>query len=232
MADLRELNGEELERFVEEAGGALLEAEALLVLENRFCTAAIAQRIAQDPRLTAYYAVRAALVRNRATPHAQALKFVHHLYWRDLLKMSVETTIPAVVRRAIDQQLLVRLPKVTLGEKITAARICSRELVRALMRDPSPRVFEAVLVNPRLVEPDLLHHIGAGRATPQQLSLVAANPKWGFRITVRRALVLNPETPRGVAAAQLPYLPKGELVGLLRHPQISAYVKRCIQRIV
>jgi hypothetical protein len=232
VADLRELNGEELERFVEEAGGALLEAEALLVLENRFCTAAIAQRIAQDPRLTAYYAVRAALVRNRATPHAQALKFVHHLYWRDLLKMSVETTIPAVVRRAIDQQLLVRLPKVTLGEKITAARICSRELVRALMRDPSPRVFEAVLVNPRLVEPDLLHHIGAGRATPQQLSLVAANPKWGFRITVRRALVLNPETPRGVAAAQLPYLPKGELVGLLRHPQISAYVKRCIQRIV
>ncbi len=232
MPDLRERNTEELERFVEERGGALIEEEALLVLENRFCTAAIAERIAQDPRLTAYYAVRAALVRNRATPHAHALKFVHHLYWRDLLKFSVEMTIPAVTRRAIDVQLLARLPKVTLGEKITAARICSRELVRALMLDPSPRVFEAVLVNPQLVEPDLLNHIGSGRATGLQLSLVAANPKWGFRITVRRALVLNPETPKGVAAAQLPYLPKGELVSLLRHPQISAYVKKCIQRIV
>ncbi|MCA1732537.1 MAG: hypothetical protein LC732_02935, partial [Acidobacteria bacterium] len=81
MGDLRELNAEELERFVAESGGGLLEDEALLVLENRYCTAAIAQRIAQDARLTAFYTVRAALVRNRATPHAQALKFIHHLYW-------------------------------------------------------------------------------------------------------------------------------------------------------
>ena len=49
---------------------------------------------------------------------------------------------------------------------------------------------------------------------------------------MRRALVLNSETPRGVAAAQLPYLPKGELASLLRHPRISAYVKKCIQRLV
>ncbi|HEY0590560.1 MAG TPA: hypothetical protein VGF40_02240 [Thermoanaerobaculia bacterium] len=232
MADLRELNAPELERFVEESGGGLLEDEALLVLENRFCTPAIAQRIALDPRLTSYYSVRAALVRHRATPQAHALKFIHHLYWGDLLKFSTEMTIGAPVRRAIEQQMLARLPKITLGEKITAARICSREIVRALLVDPSPRVFEALLVNPRLVEPDLLSHIGTGRATSQQLSLIAANPRWGFRLTVRRALVLNAETPKGVAAAQLPYLPKGELVAMLRHPQISAYVKMCIEKIV
>ncbi len=142
-------------------------------------------------------------------------------------------TIPAApVRRAIEQQMLVRLPKVTLGEKITAARVCSQGLVRALLVDPNARVFEALLVNPRLVEPDLMNHIGSGRATSQQLSLIAANPRWGFRMTVRRALVLNAETPKGVAAALLPYLRKGELAALLRHPQISAYVKKGIQRIV
>ena len=81
-----------------------------------------------------------------------------------------------MTRRAIDQQMLMRLPKITLGEKITAARLCSRDLVRALMLDPSPRVFEALLVNPRLVEPDLLNHIGSGRATSAQLSLIALNP--------------------------------------------------------
>lgn len=155
MPDLRELNAEDLERFVEEGGAALLEDEALLVLENRFCTPAIAQRIAQDSRLTSYYTVRAALVRHRATPQAHALKFVHHLFWADLLKFSTDTTIPPPVRRAIEQQMLVRLPKVTLGEKITAARVCSQGLVRALLVDPNARVFEALLVNPRLVEPDL-----------------------------------------------------------------------------
>jgi hypothetical protein len=232
VPDLRELNAEELERFVEESGGSLMEEEALLILENRYLTPKIVQRIAQDLRLTSYYAVRAALVRNRITPQAHALKFVHHLYWADLLKFSVQTTIPAVVRRAIDQQMLARLPKITLGEKITAARLCSRDLVRALMLDPSPRVFEALLVNPRLVEPDLLNHIGSGRATPQQLALVSSNPKWGFRISVRRALVLNAETPRGVAASQLPHLPKGDLLTLLKHPGISPYVKKCIQKVV
>ncbi len=66
--------------------------------------------------------------------------------------------------RAIEQQMLVRLPKVTLGERITGLL---QGLVRALLVDPNARVFEALLVNPRLVEPDLLNHVGSGRATSQ-----------------------------------------------------------------
>ncbi len=231
MPDLRDLNAEELQRFLDEHGSALLEDEALLILENRFCTPAIAQRIAQDQRLTAYYSVRAALVRNRATPQAHALKFVHYLYWRELLKFSTDTRISAAVRRAIDQQMLMRLPKITLGEKIAAARACSRELIRALLTDPNPRVFEALLVNPRLTEPDLVTHISSNRASGPQLAAIAASPKWSYRRAIRRALVINTDTPKAIVASQVRHLTRREMEEIAKHPQASAYVKMCIRRL-
>ncbi|MCA1733619.1 MAG: hypothetical protein LC732_08450 [Acidobacteria bacterium] len=230
--DIRDMNSAELDAFVAEHAGTLIEEEALLVLANRFCTPATAQRIASDLRLTSYYTVRAALVRSRATPLAHAQKFIHHLYWRELLKYSTETTIPAPVRRAIDNQMLVRLPKITLGEKITAARSCSRELIKAMLRDPSTRVFEALLVNPRLIESDLLTHIGSGRATPQQLGLIGSSTKWSYRYSIRLALVRNPETPRATAAGQLRFLSKGDLALLARLPTTSRYLRTCIERMM
>ena len=229
--DIRELNAEELQAFLDENGSSLLEEEALRVLANRYCTPRIALEIANDPRLTSYYTVRAELVRHRATPQSHAMKFVHHLYWRDLLKFSTETRIAAAVRRAIEQQMLVRLPALTLGEKITAARACSRELIRSFLIDPNPRVFEALLVNPRLTEDDLVAHVVAGRASAPQLIAISRSQKWSFRLPLRRALVTNPETPKSVAASQLPHLPRGDREALANHPKVSVYLKKCIERL-
>jgi hypothetical protein len=229
--DIREMNSGELDAFVAEHGQTLIEEEALAVLANRFCTPATAQRIASEQRLTSYYTVRAALVRSRSTPLAHAQKFVHHLYWRELLKFSTETTIPAPVRRAIDTQMLVRLPKITLGEKITAARVCSRELIKAMLNDPSPRVFEALMVNPRLLESDLLTHIGAGRATALQLGIIGNSPKWSYRYSIRLALVRNPETPRAVAASQLRFISKHDRAQIARLPGTSVYLRRVIEKL-
>lgn len=229
--DIREMNPEELQTFLEEHRASLLEEEALRVLANRFCTPKMALAIAHDARLTSYYSVRAALVRHRATPQAQALKFVHHLYWRDLLKFSTEMRIAAAVRRGIEQQMLVRLPQRTLGEKITAARACSRELIRAFLIDPSPRVFEALLMNPRLTEDDLVAHVVSGKATPIQLTAISRSPKWSFRLPLRRALVMNSNTPKAVAASQLPHLPKADREALAKSGRLSVYLKKCIERL-
>lgn len=229
--DLRDASPEELQAFFDEHGAALIEEEAIRLLQNRFCTTKMATAIASDERLAGYYEVRKALVRHRATPQGHAMKFVPHLYWADLLRLSIDTTIHAAIRRAIDQHLLMRLPKVTLGEKIAAARGCSREIMRALLTDPNPRVFEALLINPRLTEDDLVTHVSAGRATAQQLAAVASSPKWSFRMPLRRALVLNPDTPKAVAAAQLRFLPKADLDSLLRSSTTSTYIRRCIERL-
>src|SRR5207248_9371869 len=130
---------------------------------------AICQAIAQTQRLTAFYSVRLRLVAHKQTPLAHAVKFVHYLYWSDLVRTSVDVKVPAPVRRAIDNILVGRVDKLTLGERITSAKRCSQALIKALLFDPDPKVFAALLVNQRMREDDLLLLATSSRASSEQL---------------------------------------------------------------
>lgn len=230
-SDIRRMDAAALSDFVASHLLGLTEAEALLVLSNRNCTSQICQSIAENQKLTSYYTVRARLVSHRATPQAQALKFVRHLYWADLLRFSTNVLIPAAVRRSIDNLLAGRLGQLTLGQRISSAKSCSTELIRLIMYDHNPRVFQALLMNPRLREDDLVVLIASERASAEQLHMISADRKWTFRYSIRRSLVLNPTTPRAIAASQLRHLRPSDLKLLAKNPQTSTYLKRCIERL-
>ena len=171
------------------------------------------------------------LVAHRHTPQAHAVKLVHYLYWPDLLRLSVDVQVPPTVRRAIDTQLLMRLRKVTPGEKIAAARRCTQAVIRELLRDPDPRVFEALLVNQRLREEDLVDLARSSETKIEQLRLLAEDRRWSFRYAIRRALAGNPRTPRALAAAQLRHLSRKDLLDLYKAQETTTYVRRCIERL-
>jgi len=227
---LKRASAPELAEIFAEIAQSLTEEETLAVLENPYVTPQILSRIAQSPRLTGYYAVRRKLVAHRQTPQAHAVKLIHYLYWVDLLHLSVDVTVPAPVRRAIDTQLLLRVEKLTLGEKISSARRCSSALIKVFLYDPHPRIFEALLVNNRLREDDLLALASSDRATGEQLRMLAHDGKWSFRYAIRKALVLNPTTPRAAAASQLRFLSKRDLRQIHANPATSVYLRRCIER--
>jgi hypothetical protein len=210
---------------------ALTEDDALSIIDHPFVTSANIQKIAQDPRLSSFYSVRLGLVAHRKTPQMYAAKLVHYLHWPDLVRLSVEVTVPAPVRRAIDTQLLARVTQLTLGQRITTARRCSSALIKHFLYDPDPKVFVALLVNQRLREDDLLALIASGRATREQLSLLANDIKWSFRYALRRALVLSPTTPRAIAAAQLRHLTVADLRNIYHRAETSVYLRRCIERL-
>ncbi len=228
-AEIRLLDRRALAGYLEESLPRMGEEEALAVLANPHCTAAICRAIGHSPRLTLHYPVRLRLVGHRATPQGQALKFVNHLYWADLLRLSVTMHIAPPVRRAIDVRLATLLPALTLGERIAAAKRCSRDLIGHLLFDPEPRVFSALMINPRLVEDDLIRLISSERVLPEKLGIVAADRKWSCRYAIRMALVLNSATPRSVAAGQLRYLNRQDLSELYERPGTSTYIRRCIE---
>lgn len=210
---------------------ALSETEALAVMNNPNCTAAICQGIALTSRLTSYYSIRARLVSHKATPHTFALKFVHYLYWVDLLRFSTDVRVPGPVRRSIENQLLAKLQELALGERITAAKACSREVAKSLLFDPNPLVFASLLINPRLKEEDLLFLISSGRARPHQLTAIGSDRKWSWRYAIRRALVLSASTPRSVAASQLRFLSRRDLEAIAGRRETSVYLRRCIDQL-
>ncbi|HEX2834621.1 MAG TPA: hypothetical protein VHW00_16535 [Thermoanaerobaculia bacterium] len=230
IQELKKAKPERLEQVMEEVA-MLLEDEALAILENPYVTPRMLSQIAQSHRLAAYYNVRLKLVAHRQTPQAHAVKFVHYLYWFDLLRLSTDVRVPAPVRRAIDTQLVNRLEKLSLGERISSARRCGTTLIRAFLFDPHPRVFESLLVNPRLREDDLLLLASSDRATHEQLRMLGDDPKWSYRYAIRKALVLNAQTPRAVAASQLKYLSKRDLRQLHANPDLSLFLRKCIERL-
>lgn len=228
---LKLLSREELTEFVAENASVLNEDEALAILDNPNVTSQILGRIAQTPRVTGFHAIRVRLVAHRQTPLDQAVKLVHYLYWIDLLNLSVDVQVPAPVRRAVDTQLLARVEKLSFGERVSSARRCSPALVKVFLYDPHPKVFESLLVNKRLREDDLLALIASHRATAEQLRMVAEDMRWSYRCAVRKALVLNPRTPRAAAASQLKHLSRRDLRMIHANPTTSVYVRRCIERL-
>ena len=229
--DLKALPRDALHAFVAENLKYLTEDEALAVLDNPYANSRLLGTVAQNQRLTGFYSVRLRLVAHRQTPQAHAVKLVHYLHWPDLVRLSVEVTVPAATRRAIDTILLNRVDKLSLGERISAARRCSQVLIKVFLFDPDPKVFASLLVNQRLREDDLLYLLSSTQATPEQLRMIGDDRRWSFRYAIRKALVLNALTPRSTAAAQLRFLSRRDLVLLHKNPSISTYLKRCIERL-
>lgn len=230
LQKLQKLPGNDLNDFCSENLPSLTEDEALAVISNPYVTSPILSRIAQNPRLTGFYSVRLALVGHRQTPLAHSVKLVHYLYWFDLIDLSVNVQVPAQVRRAVETQLLNRVNKLSLGEKISSARRCSHALIKFFLFDPDPKVFEALLMNKRLKEDDLVALASSTRASEEQLQMIAEDGKWSYRYPIRMALVLNPSTPRAAAASQLRHLRRTDLRRIHANPATSVYLRRCIER--
>lgn len=228
--DVKALPRDALFEFVAENIRYLTEEEALAVLDNPYANSRLLGTVAQNQRLTGFYSVRLRLAAHRQTPQAHAVKLVHYLHWPDLVRLSVEVTVPAATRRAIDTILLNRVDKLSLGERIASARRCSQALIKVFLFDSDPRVFASLLINQRLREDDLLHLLGSTEATPDQLRMIGDDRRWSYRYAIRKGLVLNARTPRSTAAAQLRYLSRRDLVMLHNNPSVSVYLKRCIER--
>jgi hypothetical protein len=231
MRALKSFSRAELEAFLDENVNVLTEQETLFILDNPNITTQLIGRIAQVSRLTGFYSVRYKLVAHRQTPQAHAVKLVHYLYWFELLKLSVDVQVPAPVRRAIDTQLLNRVEKLSVGERIASARTCSHALIKHFLFDPDVKVLEALLANKLLREEDVLVLATSSNARPDQLQLLAADAKWSYRYEVRKALVLNPLTPRSAAASQLRHLRRSDLRRIHRNPDTSVFLRRCIERL-
>lgn len=230
-SEIRALDRATLASYVERNIGRLSEEDALAILASPHCTSRICGEIASSSRLTIHYSVRRRLVEHRGTPLGQALKFVNHLYWSDLIRLSLSMQVAPAIRRAIDVRLAALLPGLTPGERIAAAKRCGRELIRHLLFDAEQRVFSALMINPRLVEDDLIRLIASERVPPEKLVIIASDRKWSCRYAIRLALVLNSATPRAVAASQLRYLNLRDLRDLHQNPGTSTYLERCIETI-
>ena len=187
-----------------------------LILENRGATAEVIARIARTPGWMRSREAKRALVTHAKTPTILSRRFLPHLFWRELVDVAGNLRIPPVVRRDAEKLVRVRLPELTVGERVTLARVASRGLVAQLRDEEDPAVLKALAGNPRLTEGDVLRVLSRPGLTAEFLGWLADQSTWSQRSEPRRALVRHPRTPAASALRLVARLSRRQVEELAR----------------
>ena len=101
---------------------------------------------------------------------------------------------------------------ITLGEKRSFSKGWSRNKLDQLIYDEDPVVIKHLLENPRITERDVLKMSSRRPVKPEVLKVIYGSRKWLSRYVIKKALVLNPYTPTGIALG---------LVGFMRYKDLK-----------
>lgn len=223
---LRQADAETLLALVRAEAAVIDAGAARQALRNPFVGAEAIEALLVVPGLLRSYDVLRDIALHPRTPEIHALRFVPSLYWIDLARLGLDTRVRPVVRRAADERIIERLPRLGVGERMALARRCSVAVLFHLRNDPTPRVIAAMLENPRLTEGVLLPMLSGDNAVAAVLAVIAQDPRWGVRYPVRVALSRNPRTPVQTVLGVLAGLRKADLGGVASDPRLAAAVRQ------
>lgn len=208
---LRRANGRELLSLVEVHGAEFQLKDVRQILLNPYCDRRVIEELLCIRSLMSIYEVRVALCRHRHTPHADAMRHLSGLFWRDLVEITRDQRLSIALRRVAGRYVVQRLPRLSSGEKMSLARRASPEIVSELMKTPDLRIVAAIFDNPRLTVETLLPLASDTAASPQKLNVLATHPRWGRPYEIRAALGRNPQVPFRIHFAVLPELRREDL---------------------
>jgi len=188
------------------------------------------QEIYRSTAFRKNYRIRLGLLCCRTTPTALSMSLVNLIRWVDLFKTLRIPNLPGALKKKIEDQLLIVLPKLALGEKITLARQAPRPLIRHLRLMPEPAVIQALLDNYFFTYEDALFLANFPKITPPVLGVLATSPRWLTFREIRNALLRNPRTPSSAIPGLAKSLSEHDLRLTLRDPRITAFARRIIQQ--
>lgn len=161
----------------------------------------------------------------RGMPTPRVADLVATLPWLGLLYLAQDPKTPPMVRKMTERRLLLKLPKLTLGERVGLARRTHRALYVPLFASAESPVIVALLENPRLTESDVVQLLNSKNPNPVVFSAVLRSPRWAPRRGIRMAMARNPSTPLPFALSAVAELGPGELKGLAEDPGLPKNVR-------
>jgi len=208
---------------------SLNEDLALALLERRDLAPETLERFGHDPAVLKSRKVCVALAGHPRTPRHLALRLLRHFYTGDLMHFALRPSVAADLKHFAAEQLVTRLPSVTLGERMMLARRASETVVAALLLDKERRVAHTALDNARLTEAAVIRAVLRPNAGAVFVEVVCHHPRWSLRREIRMALLRSPHTPLARAlefARNLPPLLLRDVLHTSRLPEkIKDYLR-------
>jgi hypothetical protein len=168
-------------------------------LQRRDLSAKVLHELAKNHAILKSRPVLVALVSHPKTPRFISLPMARSLYTFELMSVALQPAVPADVKIAIEQLIVDRLEKLSLGERTTLAKRGSMRVAERLLVDPDPRVVDLAMNNPYLTEASIIRTLMRDPLEPRFVEKIALHPKWSLRTDVRCALLRNPNTPMAAA---------------------------------
>jgi len=172
---------------------------AKALLTRRDLTAKVLQELSKNTAILKSRPVLVALVSHPKTPRFVSLPMARSLYTFELMSVALQPAVPTDVKIAIEQLILDRVEKLSLGERLTLAKRGSTRVAEKLLIDSDPRVVELAMNNPFLTEACIIRTLMRDPVEPKFVEKIARHPKWSLRTDVRCALLRNPNTPMAAA---------------------------------
>jgi hypothetical protein len=171
------------------------EDEALAMVQRAGVTAATLAQLARNPGALKSHKVVFALATHARTPRHISIPLLRRMFTFDLMKVALTPTVAADIKRAAEEQILVRIDSLSTGHKITLARRGPGGVAAALLAENDGRVISVALENGRLTEPAVVASLMRADAPPLLFVLVSEHAKWSQRREVQMALLRSEETP-------------------------------------
>lgn len=171
------------------------EDQALAFLQRRDLTGDMLVSLARNPEAMKRRKVVLALIAHPRTPRHVSVPLLRRVFVFDLMQVTLTPAIAADIKRAAEDQMLVRLETLSAGEKTTLAKRASGRVVAALLQDEDARVVAPALDNSQLTEPLVIQALMKARAPAILFELVSDHRDWCLRPEVQLALLRDEKTP-------------------------------------
>lgn len=204
----------------------------LLLLKNPQVIPRLILKISQNREWMKTYEIRSTVVLHPKTPRVVGMNLVSYLWWRDLARVVDRTFLAPPLRRTAERILAIRMQEMTLGEKISLARVASRGVINSLRRDESGMVVRALLQNPRLVEEDVIVIASSTRTPRPILEVISRDARWSSRPAIRKAIARHPETPLQTSLRLIQTMSDQDLKEILRAAHLPGLIRVSIQRLI
>lgn len=204
-----------------------IQQKHLEVLLSRLdLSANVVAAIAAQPKWMATESVRLGVAAHPKTAKRVALGAIRQLFLFDLLRLCMLPSAPPDIRRAAEDALLVRVPHLPLGEKISLARRSTARVAAAILAEGHPQTTTLALANASLTESQVLRVLAAREIPECVVAAISQHPKWATLYNIRVALVRSPHTPGSLAESLLQQIKVSDLRDLTIDSNLVAEKRR------
>jgi hypothetical protein len=173
----------------------LSEDEALAIVKRPdISTNALAQLARNSGALKSRKLVFA-LSTHAKTPRHLSIPLLRRMFTFDLMKVALTPTVASDIKRAAEEQILLRIESLSAGEKITLARRGPGRIAAALLAENDGRIVSVALDNSRLVEAAVVASLMKADSPQVLFTLISEHAKWSQRREVQIALLRTDKTP-------------------------------------